>query len=134
MFFCCSMTNMTTPSWIDKNYTECATHCVVPENIHTPTTEGIGNSWGKYLLKTPGNAISETLIFTISLVSLALKNSCLWCEFQNCVLHIISLPLKNFLTALFKSHVIAKHGNVDEETAGRLQHTACDKQMCLLAI
>ena len=40
------MTNMTTPSWIDKNYTECATHCVVPENIHTPPTEGIGNSLG----------------------------------------------------------------------------------------
>ena len=45
MFFCCSTTNMMTSSWIDKNYT-CATHCVVPEYIHTPPMEGIGNSLG----------------------------------------------------------------------------------------
>ena len=25
----------------------CFPHCVVPENIHTPTTEGIGNSEGE---------------------------------------------------------------------------------------
>ena len=54
----------------------------------------------KYLLKTPGNTISETLNFKISLDTSALKNVCLWCEFQNCLLFINSLPLKNFLTAL----------------------------------
>ena len=26
--------------------------CVVPENIHTPPTEGIGNSWGVGFSKT----------------------------------------------------------------------------------
>ena len=54
----------------------------------------------KYLLKTPGNTISETLNFKISLDASALKNLCLWCEFQNCLLFINSLPLKKFLTAL----------------------------------
>ena len=54
----------------------------------------------KYLLKTPGNGISETLNSKMSLIALALKNLCLWCEFQSCQLFIISLPLKNFLTAL----------------------------------
>ena len=28
-------------------YNECSVHCVVPENIHTHTTEGIGNSEGE---------------------------------------------------------------------------------------
>ena len=55
---------------------------------------------GKYLLKTPGNTISETLNFKISLDASALKNLCLWCKFQNCLLFINSLPLKKFLTAL----------------------------------
>ena len=54
----------------------------------------------KYLLKTFGNAISETLISKMSLKALALKNLCLWCEFQSHLLFIISLLLKNFLTAL----------------------------------
>ena len=54
----------------------------------------------KYLLKTPGNGISETLNFKMSLDASALKNLCLWCEFQSQLLFIISLLLKNFLTAL----------------------------------
>ena len=52
------MTNMTTPPWIDKNY-ECATHCVVPENIHPPPTEGIGNSLGVGGSQRPKNLIYE---------------------------------------------------------------------------
>ena len=51
---------------------------------------------GKYLLKT----ISETLNFKMSLDGSALKNLFLWCEFQSCLLFIISLLLKNVLTAL----------------------------------
>lgn len=37
---------------------------------------------GKYLLKTLGNAISETLNLKMSLDASAPKNWCLWCEFQ----------------------------------------------------
>ena len=55
---------------------------------------------GKYLLKTPGNAISETINFKMSLDALALKNMYLWCKFQSHLVFIISLLLKNFLTAL----------------------------------
>ena len=55
---------------------------------------------GKSLLKTSGNAISETLNFKMSLGASSLKNLCLWCEFQSCLLFIISLLLKTFLTAL----------------------------------
>ena len=55
---------------------------------------------GKYPLKTPGNAISETINFKMSLDALALKNMCLWCEFQSRLLFIISLLLKSFLIAL----------------------------------
>ena len=55
---------------------------------------------GKYLLKNPGNTISETWIFKMFLASSALKNLCLWCKFQSLPLFIISLLLKNFLTAL----------------------------------
>ena len=54
----------------------------------------------KCLLKTPANAISETLIFKMFPDALALKNLCLWCEFQSHLLFIISLLLKNVLTAL----------------------------------
>ena len=54
----------------------------------------------KYLLKTSGNTISETLFFKMSLDASALKNLCLWCEFQSRLLFIISLLFKNFLTAL----------------------------------
>ena len=52
-------------------------------------------------MKTPGNAISEDLNSKMYLVASALKNLCLWGEFQSCLLFIISLLLnKNFLTAL----------------------------------
>ena len=34
----------------------------------------------KYLLKTPGNTISETLNFKMTLDAAALKNLCLWCD------------------------------------------------------
>ena len=62
---------------------------------------------GKYLLKTPGDAISETLIFKMSLDASALKNLCLWCKFQSCLLFIISLLLKNILTALTRQSTVA---------------------------
>ena len=61
---------------------------------------------GKYLLKTPGNAISETLNFKMSLDALAVKNLCLWCEFQRHLLFIISLLLENMLTALFVKRLL----------------------------
>ena len=63
-------------------------------------TKQYGVYGGKYLLKTSGNAISETTIFKMSLDASALKNLCLWCEFQSRLLFILSLLLKNFLTAL----------------------------------
>ena len=44
--------------------------------------------------------ISETLNFKMSLDASALRNLCLLCEFQRCPLLIISVLLKNFLTAL----------------------------------
>ena len=55
---------------------------------------------GKYLLKTPGNGISETLNFKMPLNASALKTLCLWCEFESHLLFIISLLLKNSLSAL----------------------------------
>ena len=55
----------------------------------------------KYLSKTPGNGNFGTLNFKMSLDASALKNLCLWCEFQSRLLFIISLLLINFLTALF---------------------------------
>ena len=57
-------------------------------------TKQYGVRGGKYSLKTPGNSISETLNFTMSLAALALKNLCLWCEFQSRLLFIIRLLLK----------------------------------------
>ena len=54
----------------------------------------------KYHLKTPGNGISQTLNSRMSLDASALKNLCLWCEFQSRLLFVISLLLKNFLTVL----------------------------------
>ena len=63
-------------------------------------TKQHGLRGGKFLLKSPGNAISETLNFKMSLDASALKNLCLWCEFESHLLFIISLLLKTFLTAL----------------------------------
>ena len=69
-----------------------------PRPIRSP---GILTKQHGILLKTPGNAISETLIFKMSLDASALKNLCLLCEFQSRLLFIVSLPvLKTFLTAL----------------------------------
>ena len=59
---------------------------------------------GKCLLKTPGNCISKTLNFKMSLDTSALKKLCLWCEFRQ--LFIISLLLKNVLTALMQGHCL----------------------------
>ena len=36
--------------------------CVVPENIHTPTTEGIGNSEGEGGVKDLGNSRGEGVV------------------------------------------------------------------------
>ena len=66
-------------------------------------TKQHGVRGGKYLLNTPGDAISEILNFTMSLDASALKNVRLWCEFQSRLLFIISLLLKNVLTALIES-------------------------------
>ena len=76
---------------------------------------------GKYLLNTPENAISETLNFKMSLDASALKNLCLWCEFQSCLLFITSLLLKNFLTALYDlgTTVVLQYGSTT--------HTLYDK-------
>ena len=41
----------------------------------------------------------------MSLDASALKNLCLWCKLQSCLLCIISLLLKNFLTALETLHL-----------------------------
>ena len=68
-------------------------------------TKQHGLCCGKYLLKTPVNSISETLSVKMSLDASALKNLYLWCKFQSCLLFIISLLLKNFLTALETLHL-----------------------------
>ena len=54
-------------------------------------TKQHGVHGGKYLLNSPGNAISETLNFKISQDASALKNLCLWGEFH--LLFIMSLLL-----------------------------------------
>ena len=62
--------------------------------------EGSRKSAKDRSLKPPGNVISETLNFKISLDALALKDLCLWREFQSHLLFVIGLLLQNFLTAL----------------------------------
>ena len=74
---------------------------------------------GKYLLKTPGNAISEALNFKMSLDVSALKNLCLWWEFQSRLLFIISLLLKNFLTALM---IILVIDSLDDVSCSKFQY------------
>ena len=71
---------------------------------------------GKYLLKTPGNAISETLNFKMSLDALALKKLCLWCKFQSRLLIIIGLLLKNFLTALLVKRLLTAKVLINNNT------------------
>ena len=65
---------------------------------------------GKYLLKSPGNAISETLNFKMPLDASALKNLYLWCNFQSHLPFIISLLLKNVLTALERGPFSVQNG------------------------
>ena len=85
----------------------------------------------KYLFKTPGNAISETLNFKISLDASALKNLCLWCKFQSRLLFIIGQLLKNFLTALntgvYKVSVHKFPGYVQSPGFGNI---FCQKCVC----
>ena len=52
-----------------------------PESRNAVDWHGVRG--GKYILKTPGNAISETFNFKMSLDALALKSFCLCCEFQS---------------------------------------------------
>ena len=80
------------------------------------------NAVEKYLLKTPGNGLSQTLTYRMSLDASALKNLCLWCEFQSRLLFIISLLLKTFLTALEITQL--RHGsriNTDQFTKRTLK-------------
>ena len=78
-------------------------HCdgIVPY-LACIVTKQHGVRGGKYLLKTPGNAISKTvtLNFKMSLDASALKHLYIWCEFHSHLQFIISLLLKNFLMAL----------------------------------
>ena len=80
----------------------------------------------KYLLKTPGNGLSQTLTYRMSLDASALKNLCLWCEFQSRLLFIISLLLKPFWqpwkSCLIKTQL--RHGsriNTDQFTKRTLK-------------
>ena len=90
---------------------------------------------GKYLFKTPGNAISETLNFKISLDASALKNLCLWCKFQSHLLFIIGLLLKNVLTALntgaYKVSVHKFPGYVQSPRFGNIfcQKCGCSQEL-----
>ena len=75
------------------NVVECPGHCDgIAPCLACIVTKQHGRPAGKYLLKTPGNAISETLNFNMSLDVSALKNLCLWCEFLSHLKFIISLP------------------------------------------
>ena len=60
-------------------------------------------------MKTPGNAISETLNFKMPLDASPLKNLSLWCEFQSRLLFIISLLLENFLTTLSTLYLVSNY-------------------------
>ena len=59
-------------------------------------TKQHGIRGGELLLKTPGNAISVTLNFKMSLDASALKNLCLWCEFQSPYYSFSACYLKTF--------------------------------------
>ena len=49
--------------------------------LHVFWQSNMASAVEKYLLKTPGNGISETLNSKMSLIALALKNLYVWCEF-----------------------------------------------------
>ena len=67
---------------------------IVPSLVYILTKQH-GVCGGKHYLKTPFNAIFETLNFEMSLDALALKNLFLSCEFQIHPLFIISPLLDN---------------------------------------
>ena len=71
----------------------------------------VNTSW-----KPPGNAISETLNFKMSLDASALKKLCLWCKFQSRLLIIIGLLLKNFLTALLVKRLLTAKVLINNNT------------------
>ena len=75
---------------------ECLGHfdSIVPSLVYILTKQR-GVCGGKHCLKTPFNAIFETLNFEMSLDALALKNLFLSCEFQIHPLFIISPLLDN---------------------------------------
>ena len=99
---------------------ECLAHfdCIVP-SLACILTKQHGVHVGKYILKLPGNDISETLNFKVSLDASAFKNLCLWCKFQSRLLFIISLLLKNFLTALANvlSAYVLSHNSHETKTS-----------------
>ena len=64
--------------------------------MYSDETHGIHS--GKYLWKH--HFRDSKFQNDLSLDASALRNLCLWCEFQSRLLIIISLLLKNFLTAL----------------------------------
>ena len=72
---------------------------IVPSLVCTLTNQH-GVQSGKIPRESPCNWVSETLNSKMSQDVSALKNLCLWCEFQSGLLFIISLQLKNILTAL----------------------------------
>ena len=86
---------------------ECLGHfdSIVPSLACIPTKQWLPG--GKYLLKTPGNMISETRISKCRYTPiLSPKELPLVRPFQSHLLFIISLLLKNSLTALIHQRVI----------------------------
>ena len=86
---------------------ECLGHfdSIVPSLACIPTKQWLPGV--KYLLKTPGNMISETRISKCRYTPiLSPKELPLVRPFQSHLLFIISLLLKNFLTALIHQRVI----------------------------
>ena len=74
------------------NVVECLGHFngIVP-SITCVLTKQHGVCGGKYFLKNPCKRHFRNSKFQMSLDALALKNLCLGCEFQSCLLCIISL-------------------------------------------
>ena len=85
------------------NVVECLGHFndIVP-SLKCVLTKQHGVCGGKYFLKNPCKRHFRNSKFQMSLDALALKNLCLGCEFQSCLLCIISLLLEKFLTALIQ--------------------------------
>ena len=101
-------------------------------------TKQHGVRGGKYLLKTPGKAISETLKFKTFLDALPLKNLCLWCEFQSHLHLYYSLSacyLKNFDSPEWKLYEITpkKRFLLNPETSKALYFTK-RKILCMIFV